>query len=119
MAEPDPIAAGLVRHAALLPPTPQTWRCALCREPEEPYEVTPCERCGALMHWRCYWPAALSDAERMAAQAAIDEANAPGPDTGVVEIQAGHRHFQVPVRGHRPCDDFFGGLIILCPGCRS
>ena len=120
MANHDPITAGLIRHhAALLPPIPKGWRCALCRGPEERYQATPCERCGALMHYRCYSPAVLSDAERVAAQAAIDEANAPGLDWEVVEIGNGQRHFQWTVRGYRPCDDVLARLIVLCPGCRS
>ena len=105
-------------HLDLMPPPPKAWHCGICGRPEERYEDAPCERCGAMMHWRCYWPAALTDAERAAFQAAADEANtAP---TTLIEVRVGSQHFEMPVHtSHGACDDYFDRLIILCPGCRS
>jgi hypothetical protein len=51
-----------------------------------------------MMHWRCYWPAALTQGERDAADWALKQAE---------------------YRDDQSADDFLDGIIILCPGCRS
>lgn len=112
-------APPFVGHLALLPSPPPAWRCGLCAQREEPAEDARCERCGAMLHWRCYWPAALAEPEGTAAEAAIDEANA-AQSRLLVEIRLGPHAIRVPVRTESlAADGVLDRLLILCPGCRS
>jgi hypothetical protein len=113
----------LVRHAALLSERPDTWRCVICRGPERRKDGASCERCNGWLHWSCYWPAMLTEAER-AAFAAAQEADALAEmlaETADVEVTIRGRKYTVPsfMVGPSVVEDYLNRQIILCPGCRS
>jgi hypothetical protein len=117
------VSALLVRHTDLLAETPETWRCLICRGPQRREDGAPCERCGGWLHWACYWPAILTETERVAF-AAAQEADALAEmlaETADVEVTVGGRTFRVPssMVGPSAVDDYLNRQIILCPGCRS
>ena len=81
-----------------------------------------CERCGAPMHFDCYWLAVASEAERQGVANAVAEVNAlreqefeEFEDNALRE-----QEFEVPVRLETcPGDDYLEHLGSLCRGCRS
>ncbi len=117
------MSAPLVRHTDLLAEMPETWRCVICHGPERRADGVPCARCGGWLHWPCYWPAVLTDAER-ADFAAAQEADALAEmlaETADVEVTVRGRKFSVPsfMAGPSAAEDYLNRQIILCPGCRS
>ncbi len=78
-----------------------------------------CERCGAPMHWDCYWLAVASEAERQGVANAAAEINAL-PIVGTAILRDGEQEFEVPIRLETcPGDDYLEHLGSLCRGCRS
>jgi hypothetical protein len=108
----------LVQHGELIPDPPPGRICPLCRGPERREDSVPCERCGALLHFPCYWPAALTEAERRGLAVAL-EADEHAPRRRV-QIRSGGRLFEDEVIvGRSAAEDFLNRQIILCSGCRS
>jgi hypothetical protein len=112
------MSAAPVRHTDLLAEMPETWRCLICHGPQRREDGAPCERCGGWLHWPCYWPAALTDAER----AAFDAALVADADVERVYVEVetdGQRFGGLVIDGESAVDDYLNRQIILCPGCRS
>jgi hypothetical protein len=118
-------SARTVRHDLCVAAAPPArWRCRVCRGDGRLPDATPCEgACGSWMHWGCYWPGSLTDAERGAfgaAQEADERAYEQAGDREV-EVTLGGRRYRVPAAmvGPRAVEVFLDHQIVLCPGCRS
>jgi hypothetical protein len=78
-----------------------------------------CDRCGAAMHWACYWLAVASEAERQGVADAVAEVNAR-PIAGIVIIcGAGDHEVEIPVIDPCSAGDYLAHLGSFCRACRS
>jgi len=75
------------------------------------------------MHWHCYWPGMLTEAERAAFAAAkeADERADEQADDREVDVILGGQHYRIPAAMMAPSavEVFLDHQIVLCPGCRS